>query len=121
MLQRPRKAQTSRSPNDRRAVLIEGQGQWIVVRSGAPIHEVSVGGMGQRDGDAEQAVEGDPRVPSPVPAKDKLLKIAVEVGLAKTVQHTRAPALQVREHPMDPRQPIDPTTLASCGCSFRLP
>jgi hypothetical protein len=75
VLQRPRKAQTSRSPNDRCAVLIEGQGQWIVARSGAPMHEVPVGGMGQRDGDAEQAVEGDARVPSPVPAKDKLLRL----------------------------------------------
>src|SRR4029453_19684059 len=35
VLQRPRKTQTSCSPNDRRAVLIEGQGQWIVGGLGA--------------------------------------------------------------------------------------
>ena len=60
--------------------------------------------MRQRGGDAEQAVEGDARVPPPVPAEHEFVEITVEMRLAQSVIDTGAPSLQVGEHSVNPGQ-----------------
>ena len=68
-------------------------------------------------------VEGRCGVAAAVPAEHELVEIAAQMGAAQAMEGSERPALQVREHTMDPRQPrwasVAPTTLGWWSWSGR--
>lgn len=89
--------------------------------SGTLIDEVAIGGGPEADAEPEKAIEGDPRVASPVPAEDEFVEIALDMGLAQSVKDALGPSLEVREDPVDPFQhvmgllPLDDAHLMRVG------
>ena len=66
--------------------------------------DVAVVGGSEARADAEQGVEGRCGVAAAVPAEHELVEIAAQMGAAQAMEGSERPALQVREHTMDPRQ-----------------
>ena len=66
--------------------------------------DVAVVGGSEARADAEQGVEGRCGVAAAVPAEHELVEIAVQMGAAQAMEGSERPALQVREHTMDPDQ-----------------
>jgi len=89
--------------------------------SGTLIDEVAIGGGPEADAKPKKAIEGDPRVASPVPAEDEFVEIALDMGLAQSVKDALGPSLEVREDPVDPFQhvmgllPLDDAHLMRVG------
>ena len=72
--------------------------------SAALSDDVAVVGGSEARADAEQGVEGRCGVAAAVPAEHELVEIAAQMGAAQAMEGSERPALQVREHTMDPRQ-----------------
>jgi len=72
--------------------------------SDALIDEVAVGGVAEAHRQADKRVEGGACMAPSILAKDELIEITVEMGLPHPVKGAEAPALEVGEHSMDPRQ-----------------
>ena len=53
---------------------------------------------------AEQGVESRCGAAAAVPAEHELVEVAAQMGAAQAMEGSERPALQVREHTMDPRQ-----------------
>ena len=68
------------------------------------LSDVAVVGGSEARADAEQGVEGRCGVAAAVPAEHELVEIAAQMGAAQAMEGSERPALQVREHTMDPRQ-----------------
>ena len=66
--------------------------------------DVAVVGGSEARADAEQGVEGRCGVAAAVPAEHELVEIAAQMGAAQAMEGSERPALQVREHTMDPDQ-----------------
>ena len=66
--------------------------------------DVAVVGGSQARADAEQGVESRCGVAAAVPAEHELVEVAAQMGAAQAMEGSERPALQVREHTMDPRQ-----------------
>ena len=94
----------------RHSALIEVEsegGRWLapgLPGSAALSDDVAVVGGSEARADAEQGVEGRCGVAAAVPAEHELVEIAAQMGAAQAMEGSERPALQVREHTMDPRQ-----------------
>ncbi len=66
--------------------------------------DIAVVGGSEARADAEQGVEGRCGVAAAVPAEHELVEIAAQMGAAQAMEGSERPALQVREHTMDPDQ-----------------
>ena len=53
---------------------------------------------------------------SPVPAEDEFVEVALDMGLAQSVEDALGPSLEVREHAVDPFQQLIPTALDIDRC-----
>src|SRR4051812_44889025 len=76
--------------------------KWLIPL--APADQDPVRGGLERDGEAEETLEGGGRRAAPIEAEHELVEVGLEVLPAQPVVDTEAPPLGVREHPVHPGQ-----------------
>jgi len=72
-----------------------GAARTLLARSGAMLDNVSIGGGRETDTDSDKPVECHSQMAAAVPPEDKLVEVALDVLLAKSVEHALCPSLEV--------------------------
>src|SRR5215470_1562131 len=69
-----------------------------------PADQHAVGSRSCAGADAEEGIEGSVPCPAPIEAEHELVEVVLEVRPPQSVVDTKAPALEVGEQAMGPRQ-----------------